>query len=185
MPGGYIGGGGSGGEGGGGRGGGGGGGSKGGGEEGGGGEGLGGSGDGGGGGGDGGGVGGGGGDGGGDGGDLHGTRGAVAPAKRKLRPVLMQHATEYVTFITLVSRNSKVTAVSLAASRRSVGSPGLFRFVPHLVEQNFGTLPDTDWAMAEPASKSYWLCAGSRSVRHSRPAYPLPEWSKSKCEKAK
>eukprot|EP00964_Phaeocystis_antarctica_P143775 scaffold109383_cov51-Phaeocystis_antarctica.AAC.2 len=29
----------------------------------------------------------------------------------------MQHATEYVTFITLVSRNSKVTAVSLTTSQ--------------------------------------------------------------------
>eukprot|EP00964_Phaeocystis_antarctica_P067734 scaffold41003_cov67-Phaeocystis_antarctica.AAC.1 len=124
------------------------------------------------------------GEGGADGGVSHGMSGAVVPAKRKLRPVPRQHATEYVTFITLVSRNSKVTAVSFTAPM-SVGSAGLSWFVPHLVEQNLGTLLETDWAMAEPAAKLYWLCAGSWSVRHSRPAYPLPEWSKSKYEKAK
>ena len=36
---------------------------------------------------------------------MHVVRGEVAPAKRKLRPVLMQHATEYVTFITLIAWN--------------------------------------------------------------------------------
>ena len=44
------------------------------------------------------------------GGLSHGVRGDVAPAKRKLRPVLMQHFTEYVTFITLALRNSNMTA---------------------------------------------------------------------------
>ena len=44
------------------------------------------------------------------GGLSHGVRGDVAPAKRKLRPVPMQHRTEYFTFITLALRTSNMRA---------------------------------------------------------------------------
>ena len=90
------------------------------------------------------------------GGLLQGVRRDVAPAKRKLRPVLMQHFTEYVTFITLTSRNSKVTACfftisfpptkvvwpssPMVALPPSLGCAGLSALVPHRVEQNFGAL---------------------------------------------
>ena len=50
------------------------------------------------------------------GGSSHGMRGATEPANMKLRPLWMQHSTEYLAVIEPVFMKSMVAAMSLTTS---------------------------------------------------------------------